>query len=50
MAELKKGVQAVAKDPRYVTVKELAAQGKWDEAQDLENQIQLDILGPKDPR
>ena len=50
MAELKKGVQAVADDPRYKQVKALVAQDKYDEAQDLENQIMLDVLGPKDPR
>lgn len=50
MAELETGVQRVAKDPRYTRVKELAAQGKWDEAQDLENQIMLDYIGPRDPR
>jgi hypothetical protein len=38
----------VAEDPRYARVKELVAQNKWDEAQDLENQIVLDIRGPKD--
>ena len=47
MAELKKGIQAVAEDPRYKRVKELAAQDKFDEAQDLENQIQLDLFGPR---
>jgi len=45
MAELKKGVQAVAEDPRYARVKELVAQDKFDEAQDLENQIMLDVIG-----
>ena len=50
MAGPKKGVQAVAEDPRYKRVKELVAQDKYDEAQDLENQIMLDVLGPRDPR
>ena len=50
MAELKKGIHRVSEDPRYKRVKELVAQDKYDEAQDLENQIMLDVLGPKDPR
>ena len=42
--------QQVAEDPRYKKVKELVAQDKFDEAQDLENQIVLDVTGPRDPR
>jgi hypothetical protein len=47
VSELKKGIQAVADDPRYTRVKALADQDKFDEAQDLENQIILDVIGPR---
>lgn len=45
MAEHKTWGQRVAEDPRYKTVQELAAQDRFDEAQDLENQIMLDVRG-----
>jgi hypothetical protein len=50
MAELKKGVQRVAEDPRYKEVQALADQDRFDEAQALENEIMLDLFGPRDPR
>jgi hypothetical protein len=49
VAELKTWGQQVAEDPRYRRVRELVTQGKYDEAQDLENQIVLDVTGPRDP-
>jgi hypothetical protein len=50
VAELKTWGQRVVEDPRYKKVKELVAQDKFDEAQALETQIALDVIGPKDPR
>jgi hypothetical protein len=47
VAELKTWGQRVVEDPRYKAVKELVAQDRFDEAQDLENQIVLDICGPR---
>lgn len=37
----------VSSDPRYSEVKALAAQGKFDEAQAIENQIIKDVLFTK---
>jgi hypothetical protein len=39
--------ERVAEDPRYKKVKALVEQDKFDEAQDLENQIMLDVRGPR---
>jgi hypothetical protein len=39
--------EQVVEDPRYKTVQTLVAQDKFDEAQDLENQIMLDVRGPQ---
>jgi hypothetical protein len=50
MAERKTWGQQVAEDPRYTRVKALVAEDRFDEAQDLENQIVLDVTGPRDPR
>jgi hypothetical protein len=50
MAELKTWGQRVAEDPRYKKVHELVTQDRFDEAQALENEIVLDICGPRDPR
>jgi hypothetical protein len=50
VAELKTWGQRVAEDPRYKEVKALVAQDKFDEAQALETQIALDVIGPRDPR
>jgi hypothetical protein len=50
MAERKTWGQQVAADPRYAKVKALVDQDRFDEAQDLENQIVLDVTGPRDPR
>jgi hypothetical protein len=47
MAEFKTGIQRVAEDPRYQKVKALADQDRFDEAQALENEIMLDVIGPK---
>jgi hypothetical protein len=47
VAELKTWGQKVVEDPRYKTVQEFVAQNKFDEAQALENEIVLDICGPR---
>ena len=47
MAQLKTWGQQVAEDPRYKKVQALAAQDRFDEAQALENEIVLDIQGPR---
>jgi hypothetical protein len=47
MAGLKTWGQRLVEDPRYKKVEALVAQEQFDEAQDLENQIMLDVLGPK---
>jgi hypothetical protein len=45
MAKPKTWGQQVVEDPRYTMVQELVKQDKYDEAQDLENQIMLDVRG-----
>jgi hypothetical protein len=47
MATFKTWGQRVAEDPRYKQVQALVDQDRYDEAQDLENQIMLDIRGPQ---